>query len=112
MNPGSRTPLTAREGRQAGPGQEGDFRSVNARPSAGTPSPCPLAWAWLKVRTVELEDSKERLSCGNKALPYQDPESRPEPRPCMLRVLVVIFILVQEANCNHIGCIYTFMGDC
>ena len=52
MTPGA----SHREGRQAGPEQEGDLRRVKARPSTGTPDPYPLVWTWLKVRTCLLRN--------------------------------------------------------
>lgn len=55
------------------------MRDVNTRASAGTRSPHILEWAWLKVLLAELQDSKERLFCRNRALQFQDPEPRLEP---------------------------------
>lgn len=64
-----------RVGRQDGPWQEGDLRTVKAGPLAGTPSPPPLAWGTAKSENSRTMDCKERSPCGKKALKFQAPNS-------------------------------------
>lgn len=113
VNPGSRPPLTAREGRQAGPGQEGDLRSVNARPSAGTPSPCALAWAWLKCENSRAGRLQRKSVLREQGLAV--PGSRIQARAWAFYVASFGSYFHSSKGSklqSHWLYLYTFMGDC
>lgn len=64
-----------------GPRQDGDLRNVKAGPSAGTPSPPPLAWGMTKSENSRAIGLQRKIVLQEQGPAISGSTLRLKPRP-------------------------------